>query len=82
VALLGLVMPALRWLYDYAWFVGFLTAGAIHLALMQSARRREELVEPILTRTGSLTNQTETARSRRRDRRNCTPLRTSWLDRW
>jgi nucleobase:cation symporter-1, NCS1 family len=37
---LGLVIPALRWLYDYAWFVGFLTAGALHLALMQSARRR------------------------------------------
>jgi len=36
VALLGLVIPALRWLYDYAWFVGFLTAGAIHLVLMIS----------------------------------------------
>ncbi len=23
VALIGLVVPALRWLYDYAWFVGF-----------------------------------------------------------
>jgi NCS1 family nucleobase:cation symporter-1 len=40
VALLGLVVPALRWLYDYAWFVGFLTAGTLHLALMQGARRR------------------------------------------
>jgi nucleobase:cation symporter-1, NCS1 family len=34
VALLGLVIPALRWLYDYAWFVGFLTAGTIHFVLM------------------------------------------------
>ena len=34
VALLGLVIPALRWLYDYAWFVGFVVAGAIYLALM------------------------------------------------
>ena len=38
VALLGLVFPALRWLYDYAWFVGFLTAGAIHFVLMKPAR--------------------------------------------
>jgi len=34
-ALLGLAAPALRWLYDYAWFVGFLVAGAAHFALMQ-----------------------------------------------
>ncbi len=33
VALLGLVVPPLRWLYDYAWFVGFLVAGAVHYAL-------------------------------------------------
>jgi NCS1 family nucleobase:cation symporter-1 len=36
VALVGLVVPALRWLYDYAWFVGFLVAGAVYLALMRS----------------------------------------------
>jgi NCS1 family nucleobase:cation symporter-1 len=35
VALLGLAVPSLRWLYDYAWFVGFLVAGAMHFALMQ-----------------------------------------------
>jgi nucleobase:cation symporter-1, NCS1 family len=35
VALLGLAVPSLRWLYDYAWFVGFLVAGAVHFALMQ-----------------------------------------------
>jgi nucleobase:cation symporter-1, NCS1 family len=35
VALVGLVVPALRWLYDYAWFVGFLVAGAVYLALMR-----------------------------------------------
>jgi len=33
VALCGLVFPPLRWLYDYAWFVGFLVAGAAYLAL-------------------------------------------------
>ena len=37
VALLGLVVSWARWLYDYAWFVGFLVAGAIYLTLMQSA---------------------------------------------
>ncbi len=36
VALLGLVVPPVRWLYDYAWFVGFLVAGAVHFALTQS----------------------------------------------
>lgn len=35
VALLGLVVPAVRWLYDYAWFAGFLAAGALYFALMR-----------------------------------------------
>ena len=35
VALVGLVVPPLRWLYDYAWFVGFFVAGAVYLALMR-----------------------------------------------
>ena len=34
VALCGLAFPPLRWLYDYAWFVGFLVAGAAYLVLM------------------------------------------------
>ena len=29
----GLVFPPLRWLYDYAWFVGFFVAGGAYLAL-------------------------------------------------
>ena len=37
VALLGLVLPPVRWLYDYAWFVGFLVAGAVYVVLMQRA---------------------------------------------
>jgi nucleobase:cation symporter-1, NCS1 family len=41
VALAG---PTLRWLYDYAWFVGFLMAGAVYLALM----RNVTLAEPAL----------------------------------
>jgi nucleobase:cation symporter-1, NCS1 family len=39
VALLGLIVPPLRFLYDYAWFVGFMTAGAVHYALMQMSTR-------------------------------------------
>jgi NCS1 family nucleobase:cation symporter-1 len=37
VALLGVVLPPVRWLYDYAWFVGFLVAGAAYIILMQRA---------------------------------------------
>src|SRR5580700_3959765 len=33
VALVGLVIPAVRFLYDYAWFVGFVVSGAIHIGL-------------------------------------------------
>jgi len=35
VALVGLAVPPLRWLYDYAWFVGFFTAAAIYTLLMK-----------------------------------------------
>ncbi len=38
IALAGLVVPGLRWLYDYAWFVGFFAAGALYTVLMRSAR--------------------------------------------
>ena len=34
VALVGLFAPRLRWLYEYAWFVGFAVAAAVYLALM------------------------------------------------
>jgi NCS1 family nucleobase:cation symporter-1 len=36
VALLGLAIPPLRWLYDYAWFVGFAVAGGFYLLLMRT----------------------------------------------
>jgi NCS1 family nucleobase:cation symporter-1 len=36
VALIGLVVPSLRWLYDYAWFVGFFVAGSLYLILMRT----------------------------------------------
>src|SRR5207237_6437841 len=35
----GLVIPALKPLYDYAWFVGFFAAGATHLTLASHQRR-------------------------------------------
>jgi len=34
VALIGLAVPALRWLYDYAWFIGFLVSGGLYFAMM------------------------------------------------
>jgi len=37
VALIGRAVPPLHFLYDYAWFVGFFTAGFIYLALMKLA---------------------------------------------
>jgi NCS1 family nucleobase:cation symporter-1 len=36
VALIGLFVPALRWLYDYAWFVGFGLAAIVYLGLMRT----------------------------------------------
>jgi NCS1 family nucleobase:cation symporter-1 len=36
VALVGLFVPALRWLYDYAWFVGFAVSGGVYFLLMRS----------------------------------------------
>jgi nucleobase:cation symporter-1, NCS1 family len=39
IALVGLAMPALRWLYDYAWFVGFLVSGGLYFLLMHRAAR-------------------------------------------
>jgi NCS1 family nucleobase:cation symporter-1 len=35
VALMGLAIPDLRWLYDYAWFVGLFVAGAVYVLLMR-----------------------------------------------
>jgi NCS1 family nucleobase:cation symporter-1 len=49
LALVGLFVPRLHFLYDYAWFVGFFTAGATYVAMMKfaapavPARRAEEV---------------------------------------
>ncbi len=37
----GLVVPALRPLYDYAWFVGFFAAGAVYVVLRRGPRGGE-----------------------------------------
>jgi NCS1 family nucleobase:cation symporter-1 len=34
IALIGLAVPTLRWLYDYAWFVGFFVSGGLYFLLM------------------------------------------------
>jgi NCS1 family nucleobase:cation symporter-1 len=31
----GLIIPALRPLFDYAWFVGFFSAGTVYYLLMR-----------------------------------------------
>jgi NCS1 family nucleobase:cation symporter-1 len=35
LALVGLAVKPLHFLYDYAWFVGFFVAGGTYLALMR-----------------------------------------------
>jgi len=41
VALIGLRVSYLRWLYDYAWFVGFFVSAATYCVLMGKAPRLE-----------------------------------------
>ncbi len=42
VTLIGLAVPPLRWLYDYAWFVGFLASGALYVILMTRSQPAEK----------------------------------------
>jgi NCS1 family nucleobase:cation symporter-1 len=42
VALIGRFVPALAFLYGYAWFVGFFVAGGVYYLLMVSSRSRNE----------------------------------------
>jgi len=39
IALIGLAVPAVRWLYDYAWFVGFIVSGGWYFLLMREQTR-------------------------------------------
>src|SRR5438105_2658872 len=34
VALIGLAVPSVRWLFDYAWFIGFVVSGGLYFLLM------------------------------------------------
>ena len=45
VALMGLVVAPLRWLYDYAWFVGFAVSGAVYVVLMQRVEAPAKISE-------------------------------------
>jgi NCS1 family nucleobase:cation symporter-1 len=35
LALVGLVIPPLKWLYDYAWFVGFAASSIVYYVATQ-----------------------------------------------
>ncbi|HEY6376277.1 MAG TPA: cytosine permease, partial [Edaphobacter sp.] len=52
VALIGLVIPSLRFLYDYAWFVGFFIASATYYVLMH---RYVSATNPIVNATVTTT---------------------------
>ncbi len=47
VALIGLLVPPLRWLYDYAWFVGFLVSSLAYWVAMRP--RAGEPVHGVVT---------------------------------
>ena len=42
-AWIGLIIPTLRPLYDYAWFIGFGVAFVVHLGLMKAVPPKEHL---------------------------------------
>ena len=42
VALIGLFVPAVRFLYDYAWFIGFFLAAGLYYVLMLTAPQQAE----------------------------------------
>ena len=46
LALVGLAYAPLHFLYDYAWFVGFFTAGIVYVALMRLAAPTPALETP------------------------------------
>jgi len=39
IALIGLVIPPVRFLYDYSWFVGFVVAFLSYWGLMQAQQQ-------------------------------------------
>jgi NCS1 family nucleobase:cation symporter-1 len=49
-ALIGLVVPALRALYDYAWFIGFGVAGVVYYASMSGVPELDLSAVPLSSR--------------------------------
>jgi NCS1 family nucleobase:cation symporter-1 len=47
VALVGLLLPSLRWLYDYAWFVGFLVSAVAYCLLMRKSPSMQTQTAPV-----------------------------------
>jgi NCS1 family nucleobase:cation symporter-1 len=35
-----LLIPSVRWLYDYAWFMGFFVSGGLYYLMMQWVPKR------------------------------------------
>jgi NCS1 family nucleobase:cation symporter-1 len=50
LAWIGLVVPAMKPFYDYAWFVGFFASGTVHLLLMRATAEAD--VASGFSRTG------------------------------
>jgi NCS1 family nucleobase:cation symporter-1 len=46
-AFIGLLVPSLRALYDYAWFVGFGVASVLYYLLMRAEPRLDLEVVPL-----------------------------------
>jgi NCS1 family nucleobase:cation symporter-1 len=57
VALLGTVVASLRWLYDYAWFVGFAISGGLYVVLMRGAQAK-----PLQDKQGELIERNDPVR--------------------
>ncbi|HXC96323.1 MAG TPA: NCS1 family nucleobase:cation symporter-1 [Edaphobacter sp.] len=55
IALIGLAAPVLRFLYDYAWFVGFLVSAASYYLLM--LRHKMNSHAPLSATTQSITSE-------------------------
>jgi nucleobase:cation symporter-1, NCS1 family len=49
IALIGLFVPPLRWLYDYAWFVGFGTSAIVYIGLMSRSAQGTEQAEAVFS---------------------------------
>lgn len=58
-ALIGLAAPPLRFLYDYAWFMGFFVAAALYTALMYGQTSRKQGALAAHNRWGSTEEEKE-----------------------